>query len=491
MNEKKDRHEEKTENIDLEALLREKEKLESLIKRKFSKKITVMFTDLTGSTQLSDELGDIAMRSLLKQHYDIIFPIVEASNGTLVKTMGDGTLSYFLEPADAIRAAIGIQRGFDKYNQDKNHIPLLIRCGLNTGNGIVEKKDIYGDVVNVAQRFEAIARPREILLSQDTFDLVCNEEDLCIAFSQETHIKGKFGLQKIYKALWAEDEIEKFRELPPEARVAPTAPGGAVTADLPVEWHGAPPTTEVVTMNVQADAKLFVEQKGKAPVSYDVGLDEMIVGRSANADIHLADAFVSRRHAKIYRKDGRYFIEDLGSHIGTTHDGKKISTYEMRDGDEFHIGSVKLVFRSKKEKGKAPDSDVWTDGAATMAFEKGQILSLVVEEGGEIIAHFGLSESPIVIGRIRDSDIRLESPMVSRRHARIFKQDDKAVVEDLDSNNGTFINGKRVKSAMVEVGGEIRIGPFSLKVVDPTRPLSEHDANASIVTKLFSFLSKK
>ena len=447
-----------------------------------------MFTDLTGSTQLSEELGDIAMRSLLKQHYDIIFPIIETNNGTLVKTMGDGTLSYFPDPADAVRAAIDIQRSFDQYNQDKNKITLFIRCGLNTGRGIVEKKDIYGDVVNVAQRFEALAKPKEILLSQETYDLIKDVEGFHVIFSQETHIKGKIGLQKVYRAFWDEKEIEEHKARPP-AEAGKEYPNGAVTADIPTEWGGAPPTTETVKLNVEADATLRVEQEEKPPVYYDLAKHEMIIGRSVQADIHLPEAFVSRKHAKIY-KEGKHFIEDLGSHIGTLCHGKKIAIREMYDGDEFFIGSVKLVFQTKKEE--AEEQDAWADGSATMAFNASEVLSLVVEDKGEIVAHYGLSDRPMVIGRVKESDIRLENPLISRRHATVYKDGDSARIEDLGSNNGTYLNGKRISKAQVKIGDEIRIGPFSLKIVDPTRPiLDQSDANTSLVTKLFSFLSKK
>ncbi|MGK7345279.1 MAG: FHA domain-containing protein [Candidatus Nitrospinota bacterium M3_3B_026] len=490
MNEKKKQPDDKTDSIDLEALLREKEKLESLIKRKFSKEITVMFTDITGSTQIAEEIGDLAMRSLLKRHYDIIFPIVEGANGTLVKTMGDGTLSYFLSPADAVRAAIGIQRGFQEHNSDKSKIPLLIRCGLNTGLGIVEKKDIYGDVVNVAQRFEALAGPGDILLSEETRSLVEGEEDIFVVFFQEARIRGKVGVQSIYKALWDEKEIESHKRLSPEERGKLATPNGVATADVPLEWGDSPPTTQTVRLRAEPDARLLVEQRGREPVFYDLAGKEMIIGRSPKADIHLPEAFVSRRHARIYEVGGGYHIEDLKSHVGVRHKGEKIVSRPMSDGDEYTIGSVKLVFQMKRDEA-AGEEDSWSDGSATMAFEAGRILSLVVEKEGRIIAHHGVSEKPMTIGRAEGRQIRLESPMVSRKHARIYKSGEGARVEDLGSNNGTYVNGKRVEEADVSLGDEIRIGPFALRVVNPAQPLDKGDANASMVARLFSFLSKK
>ena len=80
MSDENNRPGDKSEEIDLETLLKEKEKLDSLIHRKFTKDITVMFTDLSGSTRLSEEIGDISMRSLLKNHYDIVTPIIKSNH---------------------------------------------------------------------------------------------------------------------------------------------------------------------------------------------------------------------------------------------------------------------------------------------------------------------------------------------------------------------------------------------------------------------------
>ena len=95
-----------TGSIDLEKLLEEKERLEALIQKKFTRNITIMFTDMKGSTSLRRSEGDLASRFLIKKNYDIIFPSIKENNGVLVKTMGDGTLSYFDKAQDAVRSAV-------------------------------------------------------------------------------------------------------------------------------------------------------------------------------------------------------------------------------------------------------------------------------------------------------------------------------------------------------------------------------------------------
>ncbi|MBI5816038.1 MAG: FHA domain-containing protein [Nitrospinae bacterium] len=474
--------EDKSIEVDLGALLKEKEKLESLIQRKFTRDITVLFTDLTGSTRMSEALGDLEMRSLLKNHYDIIFPIVSANGGTLVKTMGDGTLSYFMDPSGAVRAAIGIQLGFAEFNQAKKHPELLIRCGLNTGRGIVEKNDVYGDVVNTAQRFESLAKPRQILISEETYQFVKDTPEFSIVFSQETNIKGKLGPQKVFRILWGGEE--------PQA-AGHEYTNGKVTGDIPVEWEGHAPTTGTVKMEAAGQAKLTVEEAGKPPVVYDLLTSPLVIGRSAQADIRLNEGYVSRRHAQIVFVNGRYFMEDMGSHVGTLRSGARVAKSEMNDGDEFMIGTVKLVFSRHKPAPPPKAADPFADGERTMAFMAGQTLFLTVTEAGQETARYEVTQSPVIIGRTQEADVRLDNPLVSRKHAKIHVSSGKLVIEDLGSNNGTLVNGKKVDKVEASPGDEIIIGSFLLGLIDPMSTVKKEVGEASIVRKVFSFLSKK
>jgi DNA-binding winged helix-turn-helix (wHTH) protein len=76
---------------------------------------------------------------------------------------------------------------------------------------------------------------------------------------------------------------------------------------------------------------------------------------------------------------------------------------------------------------------------------------------------FGLTEGEHIVGREPDVTVWLDSPRVSRRHARILVNDARATIEDLDSKNGTFVRGVRLTApAVLESGDGIRIGPFTL-----------------------------
>ena len=203
-----DKKDEAEEVLDVDALMAERARLDKIFEDKISRVVTVMFTDLKGSTAIADEQGDLASRALIKQHNDIVLPPIK-DKGVLVKTMGDGTLSYFENAQEAVRVAVQIQSDVDKYNiETKPKTPILIRIGMHTGKTVIEKDDIFGDVVNTASRFESSAHAGEIYLSEETYNALTDKTEIYCRFIKTTAVKGKKDKIKIYKAFWNEKEIE-------------------------------------------------------------------------------------------------------------------------------------------------------------------------------------------------------------------------------------------------------------------------------------------
>ncbi|MDH5678243.1 MAG: adenylate/guanylate cyclase domain-containing protein [Nitrospinota bacterium] len=482
----------KTENIDIDTLLREKEKIDSLIKRKFTREITVMFTDLSGSTQMSEELGDLAMRAILKRHHDIIRPLVESNNGVLVKTMGDGTMSYFENAADAVNSAIQIQNSIMEFNEEKGDPLLLIRCGLNTGMGIVEKTDVYGDVVNVAQRYEALATAREILISVETYEMVKDVPGITVVFLKETNIKGKGDIpKKVYKVLWDPEDVERYAARIKSGEMVTFKVDGEEEEE---ENEGSEAKTAVGFFA----PRLMIEQKGKSAVFFEIDKDEMVIGRSSKTDIQLPEVYISRRHAKVVKEGEMFYIEDLDSNVGTVFKGQKIKRQELRHGDEFSIGSVRLVFMSerigerKEPLANASEKIVGVDTDATMHIDRKKVFLVKVFEGNTMVAKHELRDIPLLIGRVNECDVRLGNPAVSRQHARIYTVGETVIVEDLKSNNGTYVNGSNISKVDVGIDDEIRIGPFTIFIIDPSQQDEEEKSNKlTLAEKMLSFLHKK
>ncbi len=202
-----------SEELSSEELLKERQRLEQLYKDKYTRTVTVMFTDLKDSTALTESKGDLATRELIQKHNSLLFPLIEQHQGVLVKTMGDGTMSYFDSAQQAQRTAVAFQQQLKQYN-DEHHskTPILVRIGIHTGTGIVEENDIYGDVVNVAARFESLAQAGEIYMSEAVYQGLDNKGETYSRIVQKTSLKGKSEVFTVYKVFWDEDEAQLDKE---------------------------------------------------------------------------------------------------------------------------------------------------------------------------------------------------------------------------------------------------------------------------------------
>jgi class 3 adenylate cyclase len=226
---------------DMGALLEQRERLEKLVQEKFKRRLTVMFTDLKGSTAIAETYGDLESRAMIKRYHDLAAEAIKANGGVLVKTIGDGTLSHFESALSALRAAATIQRSMDEFNlSGKFKTPVLVRVGMHTGECFLEKNDIFGDVVNTASRFESSANAGEILISEETFHSLEDKAEIYCRFRDEIMLKGKKEPFRAYKAFWDPKEVEKDKlpgtplPLPPAAVQATPAWKLTVMIALPV-----------------------------------------------------------------------------------------------------------------------------------------------------------------------------------------------------------------------------------------------------------------
>lgn len=216
------------ETSSMDAYLEERAKLDAQFADKFTKFITVMFTDLKGSTTIAENEGDIVSRMLIKSQSDILLPAIKENNGVFIKSIGDGSLSYFENALDALRAAARIQKDMDALNMSKKFkFPVLMRVGMHSGKCVVEEHDIYGDVVNTASRFESAADGGGILLSEDTYNALSDKAEIYCRFDKQVTLKGKKEPYNAYKAFWnpREIELDKTQGTQPRAITPPTSKG--------------------------------------------------------------------------------------------------------------------------------------------------------------------------------------------------------------------------------------------------------------------------
>ena len=127
--------------------------------------MSILFTDLEGSTEQLNRLGDEENQELMRVHNNLVRELVAQHRGTEVKTMGDGFMIAFPHPLDAANCAIDIQRRLQQYNTEQPDRPLRVRIGINAGEAIQEGGDLLGNAVVLASRIMALASGGQILVS--------------------------------------------------------------------------------------------------------------------------------------------------------------------------------------------------------------------------------------------------------------------------------------------------------------------------------------
>ena len=119
--------------------------------------VTVVFTDLVGSTELASRLGHDAYEGLRHEHFTALRTAVTAQNGTEVKTTGDGLMLRFDSAANAVACAIAMQQATDGAVRRAHRHPLQIRVGVSSGEATHEDRDLFGPPVVEASRLCAAA----------------------------------------------------------------------------------------------------------------------------------------------------------------------------------------------------------------------------------------------------------------------------------------------------------------------------------------------
>ena len=126
--------------------------------------VTLLFTDLVSSTEISQRLGEDAAEDYRRAHFRILREAVTAHGGEEVKNLGDGLMVVFESPSDAIACGVAMQQGVEHHNRRANE-RIDLRVGLHMGEVTQEDGDYFGTAVVVAERLSKVAGPAQILAS--------------------------------------------------------------------------------------------------------------------------------------------------------------------------------------------------------------------------------------------------------------------------------------------------------------------------------------
>lgn len=170
--------------------------------------VAILFTDITGSTQMYEELGDVRAYQLVREHFDILIETIQAYNGTVVKTIGDAIMASFITSPAAIQSIFKVLEKFESFNAPKDfreHIH--IKLGLHEGAAILvnlnDRIDYFGTTVNKAARIQGLADKEHFCLSGEVFEKESTKEILKsfgVKRVRRSHkaLKGLTGSHPVY-----------------------------------------------------------------------------------------------------------------------------------------------------------------------------------------------------------------------------------------------------------------------------------------------------
>jgi class 3 adenylate cyclase len=169
------------------------------------RRLTLLFTDIQGSTAMYERVGDMKAFDLVRLHFGYLRESISRNSGALVKTMGDAVMASFHDPRDALRAALDMHTQIARFNAEAGEELIALKMGAHTGaclavtlNG---RLDYFGQAVNLAARVQALSEGNEIVLTDQLLDAprVRDVLDGHVLSAESVELKGIHGAVRIHR----------------------------------------------------------------------------------------------------------------------------------------------------------------------------------------------------------------------------------------------------------------------------------------------------
>lgn len=163
---------------------------------------------------------------------------------------------------------------------------------------------------------------------------------------------------------------------------------------------------------------------------------------------------ISAFHAEILLQDGHHYVTDCQTDSGTFVNGQRVSgQFQLRPGDCLRLGSLELQLLDSQQA--VPKAD------ATLRWY------LQVQSGEQVGKKFLVQPGSMSFGRSVKCELCFSDPELSRRHGEFFFKDNLLEIRDLASANGVYVNQKKVSTAILQPGDQVRMGSVTLLVIGP------------------------
>ena len=260
--------------------------------------LCILFADVSGSTKLFEQRGDVEARRIIAAVLDALSKICASHGGKVIKTIGDEIMCTLPGALNGVMAASDMQK---RVAHDINFVRdnLGIRIGLHHGETLVEDNDVYGDAVNTAARMASLAKREQIVTTATTLKGLTNAGSIRSRSLGRARVSGKLLPIEIVDIIWQED-ISNVTTVQRAIRIDD---GGTTNVKLTLRYRG-----QVMELN-----------ESSPPFT---------IGRDASNSLVIDAEWVSRTHAHIEYKKGYFVVADRSTNA---------SYVKLGDDDELRL----------------------------------------------------------------------------------------------------------------------------------------------------------
>lgn len=278
-----------------------------------TKQLTTLFADVSGSTKLFEQRGDVEARRIIAAVLGALSEVAVRHGGRVIKTIGDEIMVSFPGAMQGVLGACDMQR---RVAHDLAFVRdnLGIRIGLHHGDALEEDGDVYGDSVNTAARMASLAKREQIVTTASTLKGLTNASNIRSRSLGRARVSGKLLPIEIVDVIWQEDTSN----ITTVQRAIRIDDGGTTNVKLTLRFHG-----QVVELN-----------ENSQPYS---------MGRDATNTLVVETEWVSRNHAQIEFKKGYFVLSDRSTNATYVKLGEDDELRLHRD--EIHLrkaGTISL-----------------------------------------------------------------------------------------------------------------------------------------------------
>ena len=391
--------------------------------------ITVLFTDIKGSTSYFEKFGDSAGLLMVHHCNTLLGQVVERHGGKVIKTIGDAVMASFESHAEAVAASIEMQEAITADSAGKPEPRRVkVRIGINYGLGFVKSNDVFGDVVNVASRVESAASPDQILISDTLYHALPQDNRFRFRLAGRFSLRGKAEERELYEVIWR----AQAGEAAAHGMVAPAAP-------------------QVRYRLVQ------VRSDGRPGRELEIKAGNAVVGRSQGAFTFPNDEYMQPAHTRLLLESGQLFLEPMPEADTFM---SLVGSYRLQTGDVVSFGNQVLEFRVD-EAALAAAAQAGKDLGELTAVLHGPVAEFVSLDADA--RRYPILEQQITWGRTKATYTFPTDSAMSRSHAKVYHRGEDFFLEDAGSTNGTFVLAR--EKMTVPAGAVLSIGGQRLKVL--------------------------